>query len=305
MQNDFLQPELRCEFQVSEKRKKIWKIQLELIEQLQRVCGKYHLRYFATNGTLLGAVRHGGFIPWDDDVDIVMPRPDYEKLMEAAQEEFQEPYFLQSAGNDSGYYRNFLRLRNGSTAGIPLKDWNRRCHNGIFIDIFPLDGCPENKLVGIWQRFLTQIYSAMANTYVYYPDFESRVLFRKALFLFAKIYCGIFGYAGLLQKMEQIRSRVPYDTANKVSMITHGSRCMVFPREYFEHAQQLTFEYIKIPVPENYDVILKEHYGNYRELPPKEDRGQHHSIFFDPDKPYTEYIGVMTKEEAGRMLNNY
>lgn len=305
MQKDFLSPEIRCEFPVSEKRKKIWKVQIELIEELDRVCKKYHLRYFASNGTLLGIIRHKGFIPWDDDVDIVMPRPDYQKLLEVAGKEFKKPFFLHAKADESGYYRNYTRLRNNSTTAIPLKDWKYQKNNGIFIDIFPMDGCPENKLLRKWRFLVITAYSAMANTYTYYPDFETHKFMRKMLYFFSRAYCKIHGYSGLIQKMEKQRSKTAYDNSREIYVITHGRKCMVFPRAYFEKAEWMDFEYIKLPAPSAYDKILKKHYGNYQELPPVDQRGQHHSIFFDPDKPYTKYIGVMSKEELRKHLNNY
>lgn len=305
MQKNFLLPETRCEFQVSEKRKKIWKVQIELIEELDRVCKKYHLRYFASNGTLLGIVRHKGFIPWDDDVDIVMPRPDYQKLIEIAGQEFETPFFLHTAANGTGYYRNYIRLRNSSTTAIPLKDLNHCDNNGIFIDIFPLDGCPENKLVMRLQFFSVTAYSALANTYTYYPDFDSHKSFRKILYLTACIYCKIFGYSGLLHKMESLRSRTAYNDAREVYVITHGRKCIVFPKAYYENTEWMDFEYIKLPVPTAYHDILSKHYGNYKQLPPIEERGTHHTIFFDPDQPYAEYIDVMSKEDILSRLNNY
>lgn len=305
VQKNFLLPEMKCEFQISEKRKKIWKVQIELIEEFERVCQKYHLRYYASNGTLLGIVRHKGFIPWDDDVDIIMPRPDYEKLIAVAETEFKAPFFLHTAMNCSGYYRNYIRLRNSNTTAISLKDLNRQSNNGIFIDIFPMDGCSNNALIRRGQFFIVTAYSAIANTYTYYPDFEEYRLFRKVVYLFSCFYCGVLGYNGLIEKMEQLRSKIAYDNAQKVYVITHGRKCMVFPKAYFESVKLMEFEYIKLPVPTAYDAILKSHYGNYKELPPVEDRGQHHKIFFDPDKPYTEYIGVMTKKEAEKYLNNY
>lgn len=305
MQKNFLLPEIKNEFQISEKRKKIWKIQIGLIEELDRVCQKHHLRYFASNGTLLGIARHQGFIPWDDDVDIVMPRPDYQKLLEVAEQEFQSPFFLHTAMSEAGYYRNYIRLRNNNTTAIPLKDLNHGSHNGIFIDIFPMDGCPANSLSREIQFLQVTAYSAMANTYTYYPDFDNLKVFRKVLYLFSNVYCKAFGYSGLLQKMEKVRSRIPYDDARDVYVITHGRKCMVFPRAYFEKVEWMDFEYIKLPVPTAYHEILKDHYGDYEQLPPVGERGQHHTIFFDPDKPYTDYIGVMTKEEVKKCLNDY
>ncbi len=305
MQEDFIKAEVRCEFTVSEKRKKIWQIQLALIEQLDIVCQKYGLRYFASNGTLLGVIRHEGFVPWDDDVDIIMPREDYEKLIQVGKSEFKEPLFLQSGSNDPGYYRNYLRLRNCETTAIPMKDFNREGHHGIFIDIFPMDGCSPNPVVRKWQQLTVALYNAMANTYVYYPDFKKYPFLRKMLYFTAKRYCNKHGYEGLVNKVEKCRSKVSYEKADEIYMITHGSRWMIFPKEYFEDALWRQFEYIRLPVPKAYEKILKSHYGDYRKLPPVEKRGVHHEIFFDPDKSYREYIGVMSKEEAEKCLNNY
>lgn len=305
MQTSFLLPETKCGFFVSEKRKKIWQIQIGLIEELARVCECYHLRYFASNGTLLGAVRHGGFIPWDDDVDIVMPRPDYQKLIEISQEEFSAPFHLHTPENGIGYYRSYIRLRNSRTTAIPMKDLNSRDNNGIFIDIFPMDGCSSGKFFRKWHFLLITGYSAMANTYTYYPDFDTHRFFRTMLYFFSKIYCKIHGYKGLLQRIENLRSRIPYDSAEEIYVITHGRQCLVFPRVFYEETKQMAFEYIKLPVPTAYDEVLKKHYGDYKKLPPVEKRGQHHSIFFDPDKPYEEYVNVMTREEMKKQLNNF
>ena len=99
-QFSFLEEELRSGYLVSSKMKKIWAVQLDLLEQIKHVCSRYHLTYYADSGTLLGAVRHKGYIPWDDDIDIVMKRSDYNKLIEIAPIEFKKPYFLQSAHSE-------------------------------------------------------------------------------------------------------------------------------------------------------------------------------------------------------------
>lgn len=305
MQTDFLQEEIRCEFLVSEKRKKIWFKQLELIQEFQRICEKYNLRYFASNGTLLGVIRHKGFVPWDDDVDIVMPRKDYEKLLEVAKEELEAPYYMQTAMTQQNYYRNYARLRNQETTAMPYRDWNRECCNGIFIDIFPMDGCFKAGFPDKLQQLSVKVRCALANTYVYYPEFSSHLFLRAILYRIAKVYCKIYDYETLLRKTEQVRSRISFDEAEVICQITHGSSFLKFPRHYFDSAIMMDFEYIKLPVPKEYDAILRTHYGEYMELPPVEKRGQHHEILFDPDKPYTEYIGKLTKEEAKDLLNNY
>lgn len=305
MENEFLNEEIRCDFTVSEKRKKIWKVQIDLIKELHRICEKYNLKYFASNGTLLGVIRHNGFVPWDDDVDIVMPRKDYDKLMEVAKEECEYPFFLQTAANEEEYFRNYARLRNCETTAMPFRDWNKKSCNGIFIDIFPLDGYSENKFKNSIQQFRFKLNCALANTYIYYPDFEDNGLVRKVLYTISKVYCKMFKYTSLLNKIEKIRTKVSYEKASTIYEVTHGGKFMVFPKKFYENATYMDFEYIKLPVPAEYDQILKKHYGDYMQLPPKEERGQHHTILFDPEKSYTEYIGKMTKEEAKNLINNY
>ena len=134
----FLQEETICDFLVSSTRKKVWAIELELLLELDRVCKKHGLRYFLMCGTLLGAVRHKGFIPWDDDADVAMPRDDYEKLLQL-HDEFKHPIFLQTPYTDSGFAVSHTCLRNSNTSAIsPIIKYQKMNH-GLFIDIFPLD----------------------------------------------------------------------------------------------------------------------------------------------------------------------
>ena len=126
------------------KTKKIWAVELDLMNELLRVCNKYDIKIFAFGGTLLGAVRHHGFIPWDDDMDFCMDRANYNELLKHC-DEFKHPYFLQFAQSDEKYFFGYARLRNSNTTGII--EWNRSpdYNNGIYIDIFVLDGYLEDE----------------------------------------------------------------------------------------------------------------------------------------------------------------
>ena len=135
--DDFFAPEVRCGYEVSEKNKKVWAILLDLVVELERVCKKYNITMYADAGTLLGTVRHQGFIPWDDDIDIALKRKDYEKLCKVASKEFKHPYFFQTAYTDDHCFRGHAQLRNTETTGIVFLDHGMPYNKGIFIDIFP------------------------------------------------------------------------------------------------------------------------------------------------------------------------
>ena len=132
-------------------RKRLWNAEIELIVEFARVCEKHNLKWFATEGTLLGAVRHNGFVPWDDDVDIAMPRADYEKLKSIASEEFRYPlYFDLWCNNEDPTddrqilwwpHVTFAKLRNSRTTMIEFPK-RENINQGIWIDIFPLDAIP-------------------------------------------------------------------------------------------------------------------------------------------------------------------
>ena len=114
----FLEEEVRCGYTVSVEMKKLWAVELDLLAEFDRVCRKHGLTYFVDSGTLLGAVRHKGFIPWDDDIDVAMFREDYRKLPRIAAQEFQHPYFFQTPFTDPGLVMGGSRLRNSDTTLI-------------------------------------------------------------------------------------------------------------------------------------------------------------------------------------------
>ena len=123
-----------------------------------------------------------------------------------------------------------------------------------------------------------KVLSAFANTYMYYPNFESHKVVRFFLYVVSVCYCKMFGYRKLLQKIDKIRTKIDYDRTEYVYTITHGSRGMVFPKSYFEEIEWKKFENILLPVPKAYDAILKKHYGVYMKSPSEEKRDVHHQI---------------------------
>ena len=140
LRNDFYNKERICGHVVTEKMKRIWAVQLDLLREFKQICEENGLRYFLWSGTLLGAVRHQGFIPWDDDIDVAMPREDYDRFRSLAGQGLKKPYELQTNENDSGIFRGgLMRFRNSDTTGVEIQDVERFCNWGIWIDILALD----------------------------------------------------------------------------------------------------------------------------------------------------------------------
>ena len=129
---------------ITEETTKIRSCQLRLVELFQAVCEKYGLRYWAEAGTLLGAARHQGYIPWDDDIDLIMMREDFDRLVKVAKKEFKKPYIFQTAHSEKHYVRGHAQLRDMRTCAILPEEIFKDFNQGIFIDIFVLDYIPDN-----------------------------------------------------------------------------------------------------------------------------------------------------------------
>lgn len=278
------------EFAVSDKMKKIWAVELDLLEQLDKVCRRNKLRYFLIHGTLLGAVRHRGFIPWDDDLDVVMPRRDYDKLKEIGDFEFKFPYFLQTPENDPDTYNNgHLRLRNSNTTGMETKDIGHKCNLGIWIDILVLDDgvLKEKQKEKKRKKIIRAQYLLRAKTYgkevkqygVMGTSEWGRYVF-VSRFLSRKYLCA---------KLE--KARLSYCSKKSPDVLIYGEgKYQAFARKDFKDAVYLEFEGHHYPAPAGYkhwlDVIMGR---DYMKLPPPENRRPKHQGVFDTEKPFTEY----------------
>lgn len=172
---EFLNEEYRCGYKVTREMKEVWAVELDLLAKLQSVCKKYNLTVLADSGTLLGAIRHKGFIPWDDDIDVVMLRKDYDVLLSVADKEFKDPYFFQTAYSEKNYIRAHAQLRNSNTTGCTIPDLTTSYNKGIFIDIFPLDNLPDD--IKVRDKFIKKIrfrWKLIACPYLYHKSMLKR-----------------------------------------------------------------------------------------------------------------------------------
>lgn len=261
---------------------KLRAVQFEILKQIIKVCDKYALSYFAAYGTLLGAVRHKGFIPWDDDIDIMMPRPDYDKFCEIVKEELSYPYFLLTSANEYKYSQKIGKMQNLATTCI--QKWNRNIDmkKGIYVDIYPLDGC-ENTLIGKWRY---DFYRRLHKYYCLYPEMTVGEKIKFCLWKITALM--LYGKCPRKFLHDKLTQLVPFEEAE---FVANDPRDDIFPKEAFAEAILADFEDTKIKIPVGYDLVLKKCYGDYMKLPPKEEQTYHHDfVIIDTEKSYTEYL---------------
>lgn len=286
---DFLQEEIRDDYLISSEMKKVWAIQLDLLIKLIDFCKAKDLRVWVCYGTLLGAVRHKGMIPWDDDIDVYMPRDDYNTLLSYKAESIGSPYFIQSPYSDKEYFRSFARLRNSNTAVVedPKNPRVPPYNSGIYIDIFPLDGMDAP--ISTLRRRNNYIKFISTIGHAYSININPNPILRLLSFLLHLPFVP-FSTKSVFRKVEHIANKESWNNANKVGMnlhIPYRIEKAIFKKSDFEETIWLPFEHIQVPAPKGYEDILKVSYGDYMKFPPVEKRGAWHSFVFKPDIPYT------------------
>ncbi|MDO5448984.1 MAG: LicD family protein [Clostridia bacterium] len=291
--SSFYEEEERCGFLVTRDRKKVWAIELDLLLRFDAVCRKHGLKYFLMDGSLLGVVRHKGFIPWDDDIDVGMMREDYDKLMRLGSE-FCDPYFLQRPGCDSGYYYAFSKLRNTRTTCLVKNFRYRPFNHGVFIDIIPYDDWNVDG-EAVFKEINSLCYKQSTWMRLNNPNLteadKQRVL----------MYDGCDPDV-TMRRIEKLIRRWHGDSTDLVAQVACaviGYEHHVYKKQWLNGFEQGMFEGLKVPIPCGVNEYLKAVYGDYMKLPPIEKRGTWHDYYvFDPDRPYKQYL----KEEYGIVL---
>jgi lipopolysaccharide cholinephosphotransferase len=256
-------------------------LELNMLDAIDNICKKYHLRYFLAGGTLLGAVRHGGFIPWDDDVDISMPRNDYEKfleIMEQGEKEFPE-YKVFQIHEKGDYCFPFAKFIDTRTI-MKEHDQGLNVRNmGLFIDIFPIDGFGDDlekaKAMIIKQ---SKIGGRIA---VSFSNSKGFTFYRKCTLLVWKVKYFLKGKEKSYRSLVNELSKYDFDKSQFVGS-TFGLRGTreIIKQEHFAKSIKMNFENRKYSVPIGYDQYLKQMYGDYMELPPEEERIEPHGFEF-------------------------
>ncbi|MBT2657088.1 LicD family protein [Bacillus sp. ISL-18] len=266
------------------------KICLELLLEVDRICKKHKIRYFLYGGTLLGAVRHEGFIPWDDDIDILIFRDDYNRFIKACNKELKVDYFLETSKTEPLSIVTWGKLHKKNTSFIH-DNVPKGCFQGISIDIFAFDKIPENKvmrfLFGKFHNSINFIYSQRFGYRSENPSFKRRVF---NLLIDCTKFIPDITFKNWYHDLS-----TKYNKYDNLNFGIHNSfrkfHKKVMPIKYFEETCYLKFEGHKLCAPKEWDKILKSYYGvNYMDLPPENERVYHHASIIDPFNSWEKYL---------------
>lgn len=294
----FIKEEVRCDFLVTEKRKKIWYTEIEILKKFDEVCKKHHLTYFVDYGTLLGAVRHQGFIPWDDDIDITMLRDDYAKFQEIASLEFTGPYYYQCGYNSQQVWA-LAKIRDSRTAAIEFPDYGPEFNQGMFLDIFPLDDVlGDDKAADASFSIKREIWLTIVQ-----PEDMLRHLSDGVKFTLSPDILLDLIKLPIAQRFQQFEAfcLAHFGKTENIDFITRAICYPTIPnrkRRWYSDVVYLPFEHIKVPAPVGYEELLTCLYGDYHAF--YRYGSAHEGIFLDPDTPYLYYI---SHPEALRQQN--
>lgn len=257
---------------------KLHALHLVLANELKRICNKYNIKYFMVKGTLLGAIRHKGFIPWDDDMDFGMKRKNYEKFLQVCKKELdQEKFYLQTEATDELYTFEFAKLRLEGTEIIEEFSKDVNTHHGIFIDIFPFDNVADNVILRFFQIKKFWFYRSLSWVKCGYG---SKLRKKEFKYKVTKIVSKLFSIE-FIKKQKKI-GLTKYNNKNTKYIICgdghFGIKKEIINSEWIEAVTEYQFEDEIFLGIKDYDNYLKHFYGDYMTLTPEGKRNRHHRI---------------------------
>ncbi len=258
-------------------------VQLEILKELDRICRKYGIAYHLFAGTLLGAIRHRGFIPWDDDIDVCMLRKDYEKFLRCCQSDLKSDYFLQYYETDDQSIIQFAKIRKNNTIFTNKMYQDTGMHNGIFIDVFPLDNVKPDTLMGKLHPYLFQVLYAIGSSRMKNKAIHAKNLFNKTVRMFFFFLLRITPKKTTDTMTQQVLQMFNKEETVFVNHLTNGvnkKRLEKYLRDKstFYDIILVDFEGHLFPAPKNFHEVLTRNFGDYMKLPPEEERKPHHGI---------------------------
>ena len=252
--------------------KEIQKVELDMLGYIDEICTKNDIKYTVTSGTALGTIRHNGFIPWDDDIDIGLDRKNYYKLIEALKNGENKNYKVLTHDIEKTYGFPFAKLVDLRTVlihknQIPIKDY------GVFIDIFKYDGLPKNSFISMIYFYRIKFMLRCINTSMFYEDKEERLL-KRIIKKFFLLYAKIKGRDALLKKYTKLSEKYDIDNTDycMINWPVVKRKNQMVKTKFFKEFIRHKFEDIEINVMKDYDEYLTIAYGDYMTPPPEDKR---------------------------------
>lgn len=271
------------------------KIEFEMLRLFVEVCDELDLTYYLVCGSALGAAKYQGFIPWDDDIDVALPRKDYEIFLEKAQGMLPDWCFVQNYRTDPEFHLIGTKLRDSRTTFVEWGCQKMNINHGVFIDVFPLDAYLEGDKQQRKFRRMQRWFESQRRVRLHYRRFLSREVFKfrnNWCYLWYRLF-GVYGNTPrYMRRYEQMIASGNYET----SPIICNHANSISPLEYAPRAQYgvgawAEFEGLKVRIPEKFDEYLTQKYGTWREeLPIEQQKGHHYTELIDLHRPYTECV---------------
>lgn len=259
--------------------RKLQLLQLEILKDVDQICNSNNLKYYLVGGTLLGAVRHKGFIPWDDDVDIAMYRQDYTELQNIIEKNYKEKYFIQNSYSDQKYSRFLPKIRLNGTLQVEKGIDGIDSHQGVYIDVFPLDYVSKKSGLALnirgWIIRILYAYKTMRiNTNKDMIKWKRiiKILFRWITYLIPdKLANRLFDFVCTMEKHRDCQYTTSF-------LSGYGWKRQMFQNNVYGEGTKLEFEGYSFNAPLQYEKILESLYKKYWELPPEEKRYVGHQL---------------------------
>lgn len=277
----------------------VQKAALDIFKVFQKLCKKHNLSYFAIGGTCIGAVRHQGYIPWDDDIDVAMPFEDYEKFKCIALKELKYPYSILDPLKCKHYTGNYIKMQNQETTFVEenMKEFSDR-YAGVYIDIFPVHGLPKSEKEQDRMALMCECMNKL-NLRMRFPYSMSTSLQWKVTWLACGILRALKPFYFFCLCQDNMLKKFSFGNSEKILFSWRArpnkkrtsTYKNIFYYEDFKETVEVPFEDTVMAIPVGYKRYLEMDFGDYMKLPPIEDQiPRHPKVIIDLESPYTEYL---------------